>query len=186
MEQYLQSHDTAAIKLAERINTMAYNQQQKKEHVKELQGYLNGISYFDDAIPGIIPDGSYGKETVDAVKIFQSKYGLPETGNTDSASWNKIVEVYKHYVNSKPESLHVFPSSDHVIQIGDSGLIIYILQSLFASLGHKYKNFSVIPVNGKFDEATSRAVMQFQKHLNVKQTGIVNRQVWNLLVRAAV
>ena len=57
---------------------MPYTPKQKKKHVREIQCYLQGISYYNDKIPLIIPDGYFGKETSTAVRAFQREYKIPE------------------------------------------------------------------------------------------------------------
>ena len=39
-------------------------------------------------------DGFYGPQTTDAVRTFQSVFGLPQTGSVDFATWYKISDVY--------------------------------------------------------------------------------------------
>ena len=39
-------------------------------------------------------DGHYGGNTARAVRIFQRKQGLPETGRTDRETWNALYDAY--------------------------------------------------------------------------------------------
>lgn len=45
-------------------------------------------------IPKIAVDGIYGPETAEAVRVFQSVFGLPQTGVVDYRTWYKISEIY--------------------------------------------------------------------------------------------
>ena len=81
---------------------MAYTDQQKRQHILELQRYLYGISLFDSRIPQIIPCGQYNSETAEAVRKFQQIYGLPQTGETDSDTWDMIVSVYRDSIGELP------------------------------------------------------------------------------------
>ena len=65
---------------------MTYTDSQRRQHIIGLQKYLHSISLFNDNILTITPDGVYGKDTAEAVRNFQREYGLPQTGNTDSAT----------------------------------------------------------------------------------------------------
>ncbi|MFE4859300.1 L,D-transpeptidase family protein [Streptomyces sp. NPDC056670] len=58
----------------------------KGAQVKELQARLAQIGWFDDT-----PTGTYGAATTAAVKGFQGKRGLPESGATDSVTWDKLL-----------------------------------------------------------------------------------------------
>lgn len=64
------------------------------EKVLHMQEQLNAIASVYSAIPEIVPDGIYGPATAEAVRVFQSVFGLPQTGVTDFATWYKISHVY--------------------------------------------------------------------------------------------
>jgi peptidoglycan hydrolase-like protein with peptidoglycan-binding domain len=164
---------------------MPYTNSQKKQHIRELQTYLHAISYFDSRIPQVIPDGFYGRETALAVKSFQEEYGLPVTGNTDSATWDKIVEVYRSYQKAEPIAYNVFPSSTYVMKIGDKGTLVYILQAMLNDIGEKFDNMPRVSVCGNYNSETADAVKMFQKKTGLPQSGNVNSGTWNMLVRTS-
>lgn len=62
--------------------------------VLQLQEHLNSIASVYTAIPSLTPDGIYGEATQNAVKAFQSVFGLPQTGIVDFRTWYKISEIY--------------------------------------------------------------------------------------------
>ena len=62
--------------------------------VRQMQAQINRISQTYPAIPAISADGIYGQQTADAVKKFQSIFGLPQTGVVDYPTWYKISEIY--------------------------------------------------------------------------------------------
>ena len=62
--------------------------------VRQMQEQLNVIAGAYPALPKIDADGIYGPATADAVKKFQSVFGLPATGKVDYPTWYKISEVY--------------------------------------------------------------------------------------------
>ena len=64
------------------------------EKVQQLQEELNVIAGSYPAIPKVNIDGIYGPQTSEAVRIFQSVFGLPETGAADYSTWYKISEIY--------------------------------------------------------------------------------------------
>lgn len=159
-----------------------YTPSQKKSHIREIQRYLHGISYYNDRIPRIIPDGYFGKETSTAVRAFQREYNLTETGTVTSETWHKIVEIYRDFISVLPIALDVFPSSKYIVHMGDSGLLIYIIQVLLNEIGVVYDEFPQIIITGVYDTPTSNAVKVFQDISNLNPTGNVNRQTWNHLV----
>ena len=64
------------------------------EKVRQMQEQLNVIAGAYPALPKIDADGIYGPATTDAVKKFQSVFGLPATGKVDYPTWYKISEIY--------------------------------------------------------------------------------------------
>lgn len=64
------------------------------DKIRQLQEQLNVISDAYPLIPKISADGVYGPATEEAVRVFQSVFGLPETGEVDYRTWYKISEVY--------------------------------------------------------------------------------------------
>ncbi|MDY2814065.1 MAG: peptidoglycan-binding protein [Dorea sp.] len=62
--------------------------------VRQMQEQLNVIAGAYPAIPKITADGIYGPATAEAVRVFQSVFGLPQTGTVDYRTWFKISEIY--------------------------------------------------------------------------------------------
>ena len=64
------------------------------QKVLQLQEQLNRIARAYPVIPRISEDGIYGPATAEAVRVFQSVFGLPETGVTNYTTWYKVSEIY--------------------------------------------------------------------------------------------
>lgn len=62
--------------------------------VRQIQQQLNRIHQNYPAIPTVTADGIFGNSTRDAVRKFQSVFGLPATGVIDYPTWYKISEIY--------------------------------------------------------------------------------------------
>ncbi|MGW0819869.1 L,D-transpeptidase family protein [Streptomyces sp. NPDC002845] len=56
--------------------------------VRELQSRLRQVAWLFDG-----PTGTYDDPTVGAVKGFQGKRGLPQTGRTDSVTWARLLKM---------------------------------------------------------------------------------------------
>ena len=164
---------------------MAYTDSQRRQHILELQKYLHSISLFNDNILTITPDGVYGKDTAEAVRNFQREYGLPQTGNTDLATWNKVVGIYRGYINAAPIPYRAFPSRSYTVRNGDSGQIVYIIQAMLDDLSAKYDNMPRVEVGGNYTPQTAAAIRNFQHIVGLPQNGIVDSGTWNLLVRTS-
>lgn len=62
--------------------------------IRQMQEQLNVIADAYPALPKIATDGIYGPATENAVREFQSIFGLPVTGTVDYPTWFKISEIY--------------------------------------------------------------------------------------------
>lgn len=62
--------------------------------VRQIQEQLNVIAEAYPALPSIAADGIYGEKTKEAVRKFQSVFGLPSTGIVDYPTWYEIQEIY--------------------------------------------------------------------------------------------
>lgn len=161
---------------------MGFTDAQRIDHIQELQRYLHDISYYDPNIPRIIPDGIYGNETADAVRAFQRQYGLSDNGETNPATWERIVEVYREFVETLAQSLDVFPRDvGKIIGEGDDGLPVLVIQSILLTLSSEYPDIPPVTITGVYNAETMRAVREFQKIAGLPQTGDVNRVTWNML-----
>ena len=162
---------------------MPYTEEQKKEHIRELQSYLYAISLFDKRVPQIVPDGVYDKYTEQAVAAFQRAYGLPETGETDTATWDRIAAIYRDYLEGAPAAYHVFPSRNFIVCEGDSGELVYIIQAMLWKAAGRFDNMPRVRVSGEYDGATARAVNFFRSCCGLPADSSVDCLTWNMLVR---
>ena len=64
------------------------------DKVRQVQEQLDTIATVYTAIPRIRADGIFGPATAEAVRQFQSIFGLPVTGVIDFATWYKISHIY--------------------------------------------------------------------------------------------
>ncbi|MEY8355983.1 peptidoglycan-binding protein [Lachnospiraceae bacterium 54-53] len=64
------------------------------EKVQQVQEQLDTVATVYSAIPRITADGIYGPATAEAVRQFQSIFGLPVTGIIDFATWYRISHIY--------------------------------------------------------------------------------------------
>ncbi|MBQ4353435.1 MAG: peptidoglycan-binding protein [Clostridia bacterium] len=69
------------------------------EDVTALQTYLNRISDVYTSIPKLTVDGIYGTATENAVRAYQTIFGLEPTGVTASYTWEQIAQTYRTLVD---------------------------------------------------------------------------------------
>ncbi|MFD0371916.1 peptidoglycan-binding protein [Streptomyces sp. NPDC059071] len=81
----------------------------ENEQVRELQARLRQIGYFDRA-----PTGFYGTMTAGAVKAFQKKRELPQTGTVDEVTWQRLLAM-----THKPTADELKPSTTNKLDTPD-------------------------------------------------------------------
>ncbi|MFJ3581493.1 L,D-transpeptidase family protein [Streptomyces sp. NPDC090127] len=81
----------------------------ENEKVRELQARLRQIGYFDRA-----PTGFYGSITGGAVKAFQKKRGLPESGSVDEVTWQRLTGMTR-----KPTAAELKPATTNTLDTPD-------------------------------------------------------------------
>lgn len=62
--------------------------------VAAVQYMLNEILIFYGDRPDIATDGVFGEGTLDAVQLYQQYASLPESGEVNLETWNRIVQTY--------------------------------------------------------------------------------------------
>ena len=135
---------------------------------------------FRQGIPQVLPSGVYDKETAEAVKSFQKEFGLPQTGETDPATWDMIVKVYLDYLNSAPAAYHVFPYGNTLPTAATAVRCVHNTGN--SDIGRHYDNMPCITVCGEFNSDTLEAVKLFQKQMGLPESGCVDCHTWNMLV----
>ena len=164
---------------------MQISNQQKKEDIREAQIYLRVIAEGDPDIPMVVPDGIFGKETEDAVRAFQKKYGLTVTGKIDAATWELLYKEYLKAARNFAPLQAITPVTQNNIPLieGDAGYLIYIVQAMINTVAQFYDNIDGSPVNGVYDNATADSVSQLQQVIGMGETGIIDNATWNSLAK---
>lgn len=161
------------------------------QEVEEKQIQLNRISRNYPAIPKIpVVNGSFGESTENAVKEFQSIFGLAVDGIIGKATWYKIAAVYnavKRLSELDSEGLRAdeLPALyTREIGLGDSGDFVWLVQYYLAVVSAYYNTVPFSTVTGTFDEQTEATVRGFQQTYGLPQTGVVDFNTWRDLYRA--
>ena len=112
-------------------------------------------------------DGVYGSGTKKAVLAYQKANGLPQTGEADAATQQKLYE--EKSVNSKGKSVKVTTASTSrlfTLLIGHTGPAVAALQTRLNELGYYLRK-----IDGEYGNSTASSVKAFQKANGLKQTG---------------
>lgn len=68
------------------------------DEVRTLQDYLNVIALSYRGISFVEPTGVFGEQTRRSVTEYQRRFGLPQTGVVNEATWNSIGETYSNLI----------------------------------------------------------------------------------------
>ena len=154
------------------------------QSVRSLQTMLRVIAEADGTIPSPIPDGIYGQTTLNAVSAFQRYYGLPVTGITDQATWERVVEVYEpaQVRIGKAQPIEIIFEPNQVFRLGDRSPYLYLLQGILLAISDPYGFDQEPEVSGVLDAATASALVSFQTLAGLPPTGELDRMTWKNLV----
>ena len=152
--------DSAAASIGIKLKSGAEGQA-----VRALQKRLKALGYYSGAV-----DGSYGRETENAVMAFQLSRGLKADG---VAGTDTLAALYATSSTAAPRTATPAPTT----QISSTGYItlrrdsygdsVRNLQTKLKSLG-----FYSGAVDGKYGEGTETAVRNFQKAKNLRVDGV--------------
>ena len=93
---------------------MMYRIEDKEKAITAIQRYLLIISQVNRFLPHITVDGVYGKETKEAVTIFQTLNGLEASGEVDFATFELLSVEAEKILNSKnPKHSYCIGFSSH-------------------------------------------------------------------------
>lgn len=156
-----------------------------QQPVRSLQTMLRVIAEDDGALPTVVPDGIYGQETINAVNAFQRRFGLPITGITDQATWERIVEAYEPALIriGKAEPIEIIMDPGQVFRRGDNGPYIFLLQSILTQLSLDTPSINRPDHNGVLDEPTSISLAEFQRLAGLPVTGELDKITWKYLAK---
>ncbi len=156
-----------------------------EQPIRSLQTMLRVIAEDDARLPTVVPDGIYGPTTMNSVTAFQRLYGLPVTGVTDQATWDKIVAIYETALIrvGQAEPIEIIMEPGEVFRLGDSNAYIYLLQSILTQLSNDNPTISPPDHNGVLDNPTSEALAAFQFLAGLPPTGELDKVTWKYLVK---
>lgn len=155
-----------------------YTEDQRRDHIRELQEYLRALSATDERYPLLGVDGIFGPETTEAVRVFQQVTDTLVTGTVQRADWERIVREYGNLLlqTVPARAISPFPYPPFVLKSGSRDPLIYILQVMLGAIGNQ-----ALTVTGVYDSATENAVRAQQIAADLLPTGEVDRITWDYL-----
>lgn len=153
--------------------------------VLSLQTMLREISFKYTIIPRLIPDGTFGERTLEAVMVFQREFDLPVTGQVDSGTWEVISATFQECRQCLgiPKPCQVFLDPNFSISPGDSSVHLYVVQAMFMGLATILEEVESGLVTGIQDSCTERNTCWLQRLNHAEETGVMDHSSWNTLSR---
>jgi len=151
--------------------------------IHNLQVFLRTISGKYSEIPTVIPDGVYGGTTAEAVKAFQKRFSLNQTGTTDNSTWDRIIDVYKEIEKetSEPRWVRIYPENGLRQDNMSYTPTVYVMQTMMAALSERFSNIPMPSVNGTIDSPTIESIKAVQIASGLNPDGNVTKLFWNYL-----
>lgn len=112
--------------------------------------------------------GEYDSDTASQVSKFQESNGLNPDGKVGPITWNYLFD------KNSEENFRVLKFDSSAIMYGSD---IKALQEKLVSLGYN------LPITEKFDYVTEAQIRRFQIHQDLVPTGIVDKELWDLIFK---
>ncbi|MBO5786059.1 MAG: peptidoglycan-binding protein [Clostridia bacterium] len=160
------------------------------DDVRIIQEQLNRIAINFPLLPLIEVNGIYNEQTVNSVREFQRLFVLPITGVTDRATWYRISQIYASVkrlseITSEGQrasyNQQLYPGTP--LQLSSRGSEVQELQFYLQRISRFNPVVESPRLDGIFGESTASAVRSFQRAYGISETGIVDEQSWNEIVR---
>lgn len=140
--------------------------QAEKDDVIRAQTILRELDLYYGEITGNI-----GTKTKNAIKAFQKKYGLSETGTLTGETISKIDSIYYEENNKQEETEEEEEETIFsALRYGSTGAAVSSLQENLTKLGYYYGE-----VTGHYGSKTRAAVRSFQKAAGLTADGIAGK-----------
>lgn len=146
---------------APKKNDVLIKMGQRGANVTALQKSLQKLGLYKGKI-----DGIYGKGTQAAILALQKTHKLPQTGNYDAFTKEKMDALLKQPAAKATAAVKSTAVTYPVVQVGSRGANVTLLQQDLKKVG-------LYPgkVDGIFGNGTKTAVLQFQKKYKLPATG---------------
>ena len=83
--------------------------------IEHLQYMLSVLAAYIPEIPPLSVDGIFGEDTRNAVIAVQRRFGLPQTGVVDAATWDEIYDQFSGIENTTLRDPQNFPYTQAII-----------------------------------------------------------------------
>lgn len=153
-------------------------------YIYNLQYLLDYVAQYYDTIPSVSIDGSFGAETLAAVRALQRTFGLTEDGVVGVRTWNALYDAYLGILRTIPtqytEGVTV-PYPGAPLRVGSDSDYVHLLQEYLNGIAQSYPSIPTVNPTGYFGPRTEEAVIAFKETFGLSNpsSGVVDALVWN-------
>ena len=153
--------------------------------IRSLQTMLRVNAAAQGRNISVIPDGFYGRQTMQEVSRFQQQAGLPVTGITDQRTWEAIAATYDDAIIfvDAAEAIEVILNPNQVIRLGEEHPVVILAQGMLKILSDAYGSVGTPSHTGRLDPPTADALSTFQALSGLNASGELDRKTWKHLTR---
>ena len=160
---------------------------EERNFIVQIQRILRDLNYYQTGVGAVGIDGVYDEGTKAAVKKFQQKYGLNDTGIVDSETWTLLHTVWelKNEGEALARAVYVLPRFEgyEILPFAKDN-VLYIIQHMLEVISTDYEELDGIELNGIYDLKTQNAIKEFQRKNLLNDTGIIDAITFNRLADA--
>ena len=153
--------------------------------VKLIQYLLNLTAQYVSTVKSVPSDGRYGRETTESVMDFQRTFGLDMDGAVGRATYNKMYDLFFGFTGSRRPELYTgatLPFPGGSLKFGTQSEDVKRLQEYIGCACDLYGDvLGKVKVTGVFGADTRTAVKALQRLFRLPQTGIVDRDTWDMI-----
>ena len=162
----------------------AISEGNRGEKVIILQFFINVIASVNPFVPAVPITGTFGPETKNAVIAFQQNNGLATDGIVGAKTWGAMYDDFKGIVDRVFLSDTLFdiqtkPYPGEALTSGSTGDNVRTIQQYLNAISVTNPGLPAVEVTGVYDNATRRAVTQYQQAFDLPVTGEVDEETWN-------
>ena len=153
--------------------------------VEYVHYFLDALAFLDNDIPRLPTNSIYSNNTINMVKAFQQKYGLPVNGDFTYADWQVLRKAYDNILESFPKEYQDYVDElypNYFLTRGMTGDDIKRFQKFLLAICQFDHSIPGIKVNGIFDELTENSVKKLQQDYGFDINGIVGPLLWKKVV----
>lgn len=151
--------------------------------VAGLQHMLGQLALAEPGLVFLTTDGMFGERTLEAVMVFQRRFGLPVTGIVDRDTWQAIRSRWRLAGDRETRSTRLFPSEGTSVRQGQDREYLILPQTMFQILSRYLEGIIPHAPDGVHSPASADNVRWLQQAAGLPRTGTLDRATWDVLSR---